>query len=152
MRCPDCNKFVSYDEPQAEDVEVSLAGKAVSVDATVRLNCQDCGTTLKESTFNVEKEFEHECKPDAERENTWKPDEDFKEGDEVFEIEAEGDAEGTSRLQTTDSKGKPIKSSRYMKQFYGFSIEPEIKCRKCGETFSVSLTDESQASSFDECC
>lgn len=49
MRCPDCNKFVSYDEPNVDDVSFSLDENSgeVEVSGTVELPCADCGTALK---------------------------------------------------------------------------------------------------------
>ncbi len=123
MRCPDCNKFVSYDEPQTEVQSVEI---------------------------EAEEALDHECKPEGERGEDAKPDADFKEGDEQYEIENDGDAEGTSRTETKDRHGKPIKSSRYIKSFYGFTLETEVKCLKCGQTFGVQLEGEQQASSFNE--
>ena len=145
MRCPDCNKFVSYDEPQCENQSVELDDNTVRATVTVQLNCQDCGTTLKDCEIESEVEFEHECKPDAEQSP------DFIEGEEQFEIENEGDPQGTSRMVDKDRNGKPIKSARYMKTMYGFEMESEIKCRKCGEVFSVNSEGEEQASAFNEC-
>ena len=55
-------------------------------------------------------------------------------------------------METKDRHGKPIKSSRYMKSFYGFILESEIKCRKCGEVFDVTVEGEEQASAFNKCC
>jgi len=152
MRCPDCNKFVSYDEPQCEVSNVDADGDTVRASVTVQLNCQDCGGTLKDAEIEAEAEIDHECKPDSEREKDWKPDPEFKEGEDQFEIENEGDAEGTNRLQTKDRNGKEIKLMRYMKSFYGFTLEPEIRCRKCGEVFTVTIEGEEQANAFNECC
>lgn len=144
MRCPDCNKFVSYDEPQCEVSTVEVCDDAVRANVTVQLNCADCGGTLKDAEIEEQVDIDHTC---GEEKNP-----DFEEGDDQYEVENEGDAEGTNRVQTTDRRGKPIKSHRYMKTFYGFSLEPEIKCKKCNETFYVTLTGEEQASSFNECC
>jgi phage FluMu protein Com len=152
MRCPDCNKFVSYDEPQCEVGNVELDGDTVRANVTVQLNCQDCGGTLKDAEIEAETEFQHECKPKAELNKDWKPDAEYKKGDDQYEVESDGSAEGTNRTETKDRHGKPIKSSRYMKSFYGFTLESEIKCRKCGEVFSVTIEGEEQASSFNECC
>lgn len=158
MRCPSCNKFVSYDEPQCEVNSVELGDDHIHVSVTVQLNCADCGDTLKDAEIESEAQVEHTCKPEAERKPEWQPDPDYKpaEGsandEEQFEIESDRDPEGTSRLQTKDRNGKDIKSRRYMKSFYGFTIEPELKCRKCGESFSVTLAGEEQASGFNECC
>lgn len=152
MRCPDCNKFVSYDEPQCEIGSVEIDDETVRANVTVQLNCQDCGSTLKDAEIEAEAAVGHECKPEAERGKDWEPDADFKKDDDQYEVESDGDAEGTNRMETKDRHGKPIKSSRYMKSFYGFTLESEIKCRKCGETFSVTLEGEEQASAFNECC
>lgn len=152
MRCSQCNKFVSYDEPQCEcGSDPEIDERAVRASVTVQLNCADCGTTLKDAEIEAESEFAHECKPEAERQPDWKPDPEYKDGEDQFELEDAGDPEGTSRLENKDRHGKPIKLMRYMKQFYGFTMEPEIKCRKCGETFSVTLEGEEQASGFNEC-
>jgi len=152
MRCPDCNKFVSYDEPQCEVNSVEVDDDSVRASVTVQLNCQDCGGTLKDAEIESDFQIDHACKPKAERNKDWEPDQDWKDGDCQFEVEDDGDAEGTSRLQEKDRHGKPIKHHRYKRAFYGFTLESQVKCRKCGEIFSVSLEGEEQASSFNECC
>jgi hypothetical protein len=152
MRCPDCNKFVSYDEPQCEVGSVELDGDTVRANVTVQLNCQECSQTLKDAEIEAETQIEHVCKPEAEREKDQKPDPDYKEGDDQFEVENDGDAEGSSRLEDKDRNGKQIKHYRYMKTFYGFTLDTEIRCRKCGECFPVTLEGEEQASGFNECC
>lgn len=70
MRCPDCNKFVSYDEsaePEAMlEVETDGTDEA-TVSGTVRvvLTCAECGTELKETSFDVDETVEvpeaHTC-------------------------------------------------------------------------------------------
>lgn len=152
MRCPDCNRFVAYDEPQCDSASVDLNDDSVHATVTVQLNCQDCGTTLKEAEIETEEEFSHECKPDGERTEGQVPDPDYTPDDDQFEVVSEGDPQGESRVESKDRHGKPIKSARYMKTFYGFSLETEIRCRKCGEVFTVMLEGEEQASSFNECC
>ena len=58
--------------------------------------------------------------------------------------------EATDRYQTTDKRGKPIKSSRYMKHFYGAHITMNVTCSLCDESIPVELDVEAQASSFEE--
>ena len=152
MRCPDCNKFVSYDEPQCEVNSVDVSGTDVHASVTVSLNCQDCGGTLKDAEIEADAEIVHVCKPKKERNKEWKPNPEYKDGDDQFEADDGGEAEGSSRIQDTDRNGKPIKSARYMKTFYGFTLEAEVRCLKCGEPFTVSLEGEEQASGFNECC
>jgi hypothetical protein len=148
MRCPNCNKFVSYDEPEAElnSVIVDSDGTTVTANATVNLNCADCGTVLKSADIEVEESFDHKCEGDAVE--GW----DDDAGDDQFQIDDDGQPEGASRIETKDRHGKPIKSSRYMRQFYGFELLSTVCCNKCGESFDVHLSGEEQASSFDEVC
>ena len=60
------------------------------------------------------------------------------------------DTETYDRYQDKDAKGKPIKSQRYMKHFYGAHITVDIECDLCNETLSLKHTLEAQASAFDE--
>lgn len=137
MRCPDCNKFVSFGEAECENESVDTSGSNVEVQVTVNLPCGDCGTTLKSASIEASGEIEHTC-PGSEREG---PD---------FEVEDEGSPSGTDRYQTTDRHGKPIKNSRYMRHYYGFETEVEVKCNRCGETVTVQVSGEEQASAFEE--
>jgi len=66
-----------------------------------------------------------------------------------FEVEVD-EVELTSRTQTTDKHGKPIKNRRYMRTFYGFQLSYSVKC-SCGEEVaSGTIEDETQASGMDE--
>lgn len=151
MRCPDCGKFVSYDEPECEvGSDPEICGDEVTSTVTVNLNCGECGSLLKSATIDASADFSHDCKPPEDRNAEWEPDPKYGDGEEQYEIEDEGSPEGTSRLQTKDRHDKPIKSHRYMKTFYGFEQIVTVKCRKCGETFEVTLADEEQASAFEE--
>lgn len=151
MRCPDCNKFVSYDTPECEVQNVDIMSSTLTSLVSVRLNCQDCSTTLKEAEIGDEAEIQHTCKPEDERPEGWKKNADFTEGEEQFEVEDEGEPEPTDRLENKDRHGKAIKNPRYMKMFYGFELETDVRCRECGEVFQVATNGEEQASSFDEC-
>jgi hypothetical protein len=46
MRCPDCNKFVSFDEPEIEGDDPDIVGTAVSGNVRIVLKCADCGGEL----------------------------------------------------------------------------------------------------------
>lgn len=146
MRCPDCNKFVSYDEgtdPEinSEDLQINEDGISGVVTGEVRvvLPCAECGTELKEWNGEFEMEFEHEC--DGKNE--------IGEEEEKFEIE-EVNASFSSRMEDKDRKGRQIKNHRYMKTYYGADITADIKCNKCGETITLEGHVEEQASGFDE--
>jgi len=141
MRCPDCNKFVSYEDPpeveESGDPEISF-DKEGTVTGSVRvvLKCADCGTELKDADLDYEETFQHKCT-----------------GKEVGEWEAEFDsAEGSSRLENKDRRGRPISSTRYMKTFYGADVMIKATCPRCGEEVMIETHVEEQASSFNECC
>lgn len=56
MRCSDCNKFVSFDdsnEPEADDADIDAEGR-VSGTVRVYLTCAECGTELKEASFDLD--------------------------------------------------------------------------------------------------
>lgn len=66
MRCPDCNKFVSYDEsaePEVNDLQISEGN--VTGQVRVLLTCAECGTELKEANFDIDVSVElpehHTC-------------------------------------------------------------------------------------------
>lgn len=146
MRCGSCNKFVSYDDPPTVEVQdTTVEDGTVMVQARVVLCCQECSTELKEASIDAEATFEHTCNPEG------KPPEDVDDDGNQFEAE-DPDGEGTSRQETKDRNGKPIKNSRYMKTYYGFEAEVDIRCKKCGDNFPVSVSGEEQASSFEELC
>lgn len=141
MRCPNCEKFVSYDEPEVEieEGEISEAGEnKFKADAQVRivLKCAECGEELKEANEDIEIEFEHKC----------------TESDFAVEELSLNDVsgEGYSRVETSDKRGKKIKNPRYMKTYYGAEVTFDIGCGLCGEDLVGSEKVECQASAFDE--
>lgn len=71
-----------------------------------------------------------------------------REGD-LYEI-VSSEAEFSSRQETEDRNGKPIKSSRYMKTYYGADLTFTIHCNRCEEDIDVTTTAEEMASAFDE--
>ena len=131
MRCGNCNRFVSFDEPEVEIAGEVAAKGILTADVRIVLKCVDCGTELKEASLFMEEEY---CLP-CSCEHT------------VDEVEIV--AEPSERYETKDKKGKPIKNTRYQKHFYGADIIAEVKCT-CGETVNVIHSLEEQASSFDE--
>lgn len=155
MRCPDCNKFVSYDEPEVEEQNCDVSGEEVTAEVRMALPCAECGTELKEHNFELQAYIEHDCTRelyDAYLEGL-DPSEVIGWDDAPeYELSDSDNWEATERLQDKTPNGKPIKSARYMKKFYGVEGTVTVKCLKCGEEFSVELKEEEQASGFDECC
>lgn len=137
MRCPDCNKFVSYDEadPEVNDLEISDDG---TVTAEVRIvnTCGGCGQDLKEATL------------------------DFSEEVDVSAHSGEGhdlSVEESSCERTQRSgyfkKGVFVPAGgRYAKTFYGASLSYTVTC-SCSEGFKIEgvLEDDVQASGMDDC-
>jgi hypothetical protein len=135
-RCPDCNKFVSFEQADPEvELEVELAkeedGKPaeVNVTGTVRLvlNCGECSTEMAEANpdFEIEVPLTHQ------------------EADE-HEVElVEEFAEPSDRYD-----GKPGTPSRYRRHFYGADISGKVRC-SCGAEAEFNGTAEEQAGAFD---
>lgn len=133
MRCPDCNKFAAYDDSTEPEVDVDLNDDG-SFSGTVRivLTHDECGTELKEASFELEGEVPEEIvKAHA--------------GDgHSLDLEADG-AELSCRTEG---------SGRYMKTFYGHSTPVALTCscqeRNADPLWSETFTDDLQASHMDE--
>jgi hypothetical protein len=140
MRCPDCNKFVSFEErdPEVQSLEVDEDG---NVRAEIRLvnACSECGTELKEANFELEADHCEECKGHQ------------GEGHDLT-VEEQGCDRG-SRSGYFDRKKKVWvnKYGRYAKTMYSVSLDYTITCT-CGKLESISGTieDEVQASGMEE--
>lgn len=143
MRCPDCNKFVSYDTDTEPELDSSIDSEGnVMVNTRIVNNCAECSQELKEATFDIEIDLteavaEHraECK-------------ECRESKADLEVEVEGTR--IDRRQTHDRHGKPIKSFRYQKQFYGAEVTATVTM-PCGKELDAkSGSEEVQASGMDE--
>lgn len=136
MRCPDCNKFVSFDtetDPEEESIDVTPQGEVSAVVRIVNM-CQECGNYLKEATLEMEgvAEIDHDAK--------------CKESE--LEVSVDNWSR-TDRRQTTDRHGKPIKSHRYQRQYYGAEGTAHVVCA-CGASADVPLSGEVMASGMEE--
>lgn len=130
MRCPDCNKFAAYDDSTEPEIDIDLANDgAFSGQARIVLTHDECGTELKEATFDIEGEVPNEIIAN------------HKGDGHGLDLEV-GDSELTSR-----SEG----SGRYMKTFYGYSASLDLTC-SCGTEglWSTDVADDIQASHMDE--
>lgn len=134
MRCPDCNKFVSFDTEEDPEVTTNVDSEGeVGVEIRLVNKCQECGTELKEACFEGTIEI-----PDA-KDHAESHGEKF-EGFTVIN-------EDCSRTEDRRPKGRP---ARYTKQFYGYELEVTIQCDECGEEFKGSCSDMMQASGMEE--
>jgi phage FluMu protein Com len=154
MRCGDCNKFVSYEEPEVEEDSCDVSGSEVEASVIVTLPCAECGTSLKQYTFELNEGIEHECTPELYASHSKGLDDSEIIGwdDEAeYEVENSDSWESTDRYENKTPKGKIITNPRYMKHYYGVTGTVTVKCLKCGEIIAVELSDEAQASEFEEC-
>lgn len=150
MRCPDCNKYVGFDELQVEvqdeNLEVQDVGDGevdVYVSCSVRamLPCIDCGTELKETTFELEGNFQHKCS-DIDKEMKVKQKAVANAEMEQFEYEF--------NAEPFDYFSPPNAKPRYQKHIYGVDVTMKAVCQICGEEITVEMKDELQSSGFDE--
>lgn len=140
MRCPDCNKFVSYDDPEvevsSEEVErVDSNTVRVTAEVAVSLNCADCGTQLKQADLTYEEDHNVPLAEDVG---------DDYEDDLSVSIEAEP----LDRYATEDRHGKPIRNPRYQTHYYGANLS--ITITSDGLDMVVSGSVEEAASGFEE--
>jgi hypothetical protein len=127
---------VSYDdstEPEV-DLEVDEDGMVTGT-ARIVLTCAECGTELKEANFDAEVDL-----------SDWAE----KHQGEKHSLEVEAsNSEMTQRSQTHDRHGRKIKLARYMRSYYGVSVQAQVKC-SCGEETEGTFEDEVMASGMDE--
>lgn len=147
MRCPECNKFVSYDtdsvEPEVE-VEVDEGG---NVTGTVRivLTCAEDGSTeLKETTFDID----GQVTPKFATDHAGEGHELSVEADEFTTTTEMDPAEVTHTLKSGKVVTRRV-AARYRKTYYGYDGDVTVTC-ECGESESVHLHDRVSASGMDE--
>ncbi len=155
MRCPQCNKFVSYDtdvEPEEESQDVE--GTTFTGSYRRVLQCGDCGEDLKELTIEVEHDFSGDVveteasKEEADKVDEKSADKASKPHEHEFEIESCA-VSATTGSVTKDRHGRPITRARYMATLYGVECAVEVKC-ECGATAEFTAEASERASSFDE--
>ncbi len=143
MRCPECNKFVSFaDEGDVSNVEVELNGTDLDVTGEVMLQCGECGTDIAQGDVSDSINIDV-----LEVENA-----DTKEDEEPDEFElVSSEVEYHEHTQDKDRSGKPIKLARYRKVFKGVRITGVAKRIRDGQEFYIDVVSRIQASDFEEC-
>lgn len=141
MRCPDCSKFVSFEEgePEVESEELDAqedGSYSVTVEAVFKDLCGECNTELREGRFTLEDGGELPLVED--------PEEGQPEHAHVWVLELE-DPVRTSRPGAPGRKGR---SSTY----HGISVDYAITCEGdgCDEGVHGTLKDEVKASHLEE--
>ena len=151
MRCPSCNKFVSYDtDVSPEENSQEIDGTRFVASYRRVLTCGDCGEELKDAEIEVEYDFSgdiDDIRKQAAREEGVK-DEEHEKHEHSFEIDS-CDVSATTGSVTKDRLGRPIRNSRYMATLYGVECQVEVKC-ECGAEASFTVEGDERASSFNE--
>ncbi len=139
-RCESCGLFASVEleEPDEPDLDITPDGDGgadLSGTVPLALITECCGDAAGDAEPQVDMtvEIEHT----AECTN--------KEALSVDSVSCET----TDRYQDKDRHGKPIKSFRYMRHFYGADVTATIKCDTCDATGEATGLAEEQASSFE---
>lgn len=137
-RCPDCNKFVGYEQAEPElDLSVELdkaedgTPEGADVTGSVRmvLNCAECGSELAEASLDI-----NDCNVALEHKEA--------ESHDVEVVDESADA--NDRYD-----GKPGTPSRYRRHYYGADISGTVQC-SCGAKAEFTTTVEEQASGFEQ--
>lgn len=180
MRCPDCQKFVAYGDPEFEVDDAEAQDGQLVASIRMVLPCEDCGTELKETTFDVDERFEHECPKQecvcggpridhyAEDGETLLDgiDHDFEAAgqDPDYDVDEPG-VEDATRQESTKKVARWVAIAprvkqlveeekaipyRFRRTFYGGLATFNITCQACGEVTSTEWTDLVQASGMDE--
>lgn len=136
MRCPDCERFVSFDTEVEPETDLEMFDDTVQVSVRRVLACADCGTELKETQLELEMTLESiidDCT--CQSREAW---------------EATEDLSPTVETQTHDRHGKPIKRARYQRTYYGVEGTITVRCDECGAEETAQVGDRAQASWFEE--
>jgi tartrate dehydratase beta subunit/fumarate hydratase class I family protein len=135
-RCNDCGKFVGLEEGEPEiEGEVEVDGNAVSATVNLSRNCVDCGTELKQGSFELGDDvaFDAGCIDDK-----------------GHEWECVSDSPEFTVTDRMDDQGGKIKHQRFMKRMIGVEGTIELTCTRCKAATAVELKDEMSASNFDD--
>lgn len=133
MRCPDCNRFVSFDEPEVEILAEQVEDGEYTVEARIVLVCAECSTELKEANLENTEYFQHDCAGHPEDEEPSEEDVATPE----FEIDDEAD------IETYERQDKKI-------HVYGANLTAHIHCPVCEQTFDIESMVEAPSNEFDE--
>ena len=147
MRCPDCNKFVSFDAETEPEIDASVDDSGTITGSVRIVNCcQECGQELKDATLEIEASVEDEIEKHR-REHGMTDDEKLPVGHVKLDLSTDGSR--TERTQTHDRHGRSIKRARYAKHYYGAEATFTVEC-ECGATFETTWSDDTPGSAMDE--
>lgn len=154
--CSSCSKFCGIELAELDDepeFEVTVDGDQLTVTCSenIRLvqTSECCGDEVGEAELEVEDldvtvAHTTDCPahPDHKAPDDGTPTEDV-------DYTVEATFETDDWYQMTDRHGKPIKSSRYQKHFYGCNITVTVTCDGCKGTGEASTQVSESGSGFE---
>jgi len=141
MRCPDCSKFVSFEDGDVDVSSEEMDDNIINITVRIVKLCAECGTELKEGEIEIEQEV-LETKEDGE---------EVEHGTNADGLALDGHELTIARVELDNdqwSKGK----GRWTETFYGVSGDVTVKC-SCGwvHTVAIGVKDNAMpASGMDE--
>lgn len=129
-RCEGCGHFAGLDEePEFDEDSSSYDGQMfeASISASYTTTCCSQEAATAQYDVSYAHEFVH--------------DEACDDPEPEYDISLEFSA--TDRFQEKDRHGKPIKSYRYRRHYYGVEVAATLKCASCGTEETIQANDES---------
>lgn len=144
MRCPDCSRFVVFEEQDPEVTNIDFIEGSINGEVRLALNCAECGTELKETLFNFDADVLNELETHNEECHT----ELVTIKDKVKNIDLDNfeidDPEPTF-FSRTEGKGRGLKT------FYGYQMTVEVRCTECDSVVATQeFQDDIQSSAMEE--
>jgi hypothetical protein len=169
MRCEGCEgKFGSNGEPEIEEESTDVANASVSVGATVRIPCGNCGSDYKTAFIELEGEVstdahDDDCvmiDPETNKEVTRESDEErfaLLAEDRTFDatdtdLQVSDDYRPKMKRTTNKKTGKVTEKPvpfRYQRHWYDVVATVSLTCSACGQGIETVLEDSISASEFE---
>lgn len=145
MRCPECQKFAAYGEPQVEALDHGSDGDQVTAEVQVTLVCAEDDTELKQGVIEASVEVEHTCDLEAVVAHMLKTTPPDQLGaDDVDKAVADRE------FEVIDCNVTSLEGAKGKKSLYGATVEWTVSCTACDATIEVTTELEEEASYFEE--
>jgi len=147
MRCAECNKFVSFGEPEVEALDFGATddGDGVTAEVEISLPCAECGQALRGGTLYAQADVDHTCDLAAVVTHQLKTTPLGRLGtDDVDRAVADRE------LEVDEVEAEPVEVERGKKTFYGADVRWRVTCSACGEAFDVTDQFVDEAAAFEE--